>query len=72
VRAKSNFKNAFDRALTVTGAFAGILYWTSPAKVTFDLPADVAQDVAHEGDPEIRTLWKLGDALIEPASLGMS
>ena len=62
LRANSNFGNAFDTALTVAGALSGQIVYSSPATATIDLPKGVAEDVTESLEPEIDTVWKLGDS----------
>ena len=71
LRANSDFGDAFATALMVAGALTGRIVWTTPARVTIDLPSGVAQDTADRFDPEIKTFWKLGDPPLEPAELAV-
>jgi hypothetical protein len=64
LRANSNFRNAFKTTLDVAGVLTGHvghIVFLTPATVTIDLPADVAEDVPEGLPPEIKTLWELGD-----------
>ncbi len=61
LRANSNFGNAFHTALTVAGAATGMLVLSSPATAKIDLPSDVAEVLEDNLEPEIETLWQLGD-----------
>lgn len=61
VRGNSSFGNAFGTALTVAGAATGMLVISSPATATIDLPTDVAEELENNLEPEIETLWQLGD-----------
>jgi hypothetical protein len=65
LRANSNFGNAFHTALTVAGAATGMLVLSRPAKVTIDLPVGVAVEIPDGMEPEIKTLWHLGDAPLD-------
>ena len=41
--------------------FTGSIVWYRPARVDIQLPADVATDIPQGLNPEIETVWKLGD-----------
>jgi hypothetical protein len=61
LRANANFGNNFATALTIAGAAAGAIVWTTPAKTRVLLPRGVAQEIAEDVSTETRTLWRLGD-----------
>ncbi len=61
VRANANFDDAFDTILAHVGAMAGFIVWSKPATVTMQLPPNVADEIVNRPQPEIVTLWKLGD-----------
>jgi hypothetical protein len=63
LRANSRFGNAFGTTLMVAGAMTGQIVIASPATVTLDLPANVAEQVSDGQNPEVKTLWRLGDPL---------
>jgi hypothetical protein len=72
LRANSDFGNAFATALTAAGALTGSIVWSTPAKITIDLPGGVSDDVAEASEPETQTLWKLGDQPVAPAALAVA
>ena len=61
LRSNSNFRNAFGTALSLAGAAAGLIVFSSPAKVTLSLPSAVATTVPGASVPLVETLWRLGD-----------
>ncbi len=65
LRSNSTFGNAFGTALTLASAATGQIVLVRPATATVALPSDVAEDISCDLNPDVRTLWKLGDAPIE-------
>ncbi len=45
----------------------GQIVLSKPATSTMQLPANVAQDIPSPPEPEIVTLWKLGDPPLNPS-----
>jgi hypothetical protein len=68
LRANSNFGNTFGTVLAVAGAAGGMIVLNNPATVTFPMPVGVAEDIPFETEPEVKTLWKLGDPLLSSKS----
>ncbi len=62
LRANSRFGNAFVSTLTVAGALAGHVVYTSPSVVEVGLPNEAVEDTAELGiGVAVETLWRLGD-----------
>jgi hypothetical protein len=61
LRANSDFGNAFGTTLTVAGALTAQIMYRSHATTAIELPREVAPTIPAGREPEIRTLWKLGD-----------
>lgn len=69
LRANAQFQNRLATTLTIAGAFAGQIVLSSPVSVTLQLPVQVSVEIPEDVDPEIRILWKLGDAIDDDALL---
>ncbi|MCE9545866.1 MAG: hypothetical protein K8T25_10160 [Planctomycetia bacterium] len=63
IRSNSKFNEKFRTAIMAIGAAGGSLILIRPATVTVSMPIEVAEDIVTPIDPEITTLWKLGDAV---------
>jgi hypothetical protein len=63
LRTNSNFGNAFGTSLAVAGLLTGQLVLATPATITLELPAEVAEDVPADRPVEVQTFWRLGDPL---------
>lgn len=63
LRANTNFGNSFSTGLMVAGAMTGSIVLSSPAKVLFYLPIEVAEDLEDSLSTEVEILWQLGDPL---------
>ena len=61
LRHNADFGNKFGTALTIAGAMGGAIVFSKPAKATIKFPIGVAEDISEGLEPEILTLWKLGD-----------
>ncbi len=68
VRHNTNFGNTLGTVLVAAGALTGtIVLPGSPPKITVTLPADVAEVIPYDIEPETTTLWRLGDPPLEKA-----
>lgn len=65
LRSDSDFGNSVGTALLVAGAATGAIVLKKPATTTVELPFGVAEDLPENLEPEIRTLWRLGDPPLE-------
>jgi hypothetical protein len=61
LRANSDFRNVFGTTLTIAGSMTGQIVYHSPVTTVIELPSRVTDTVPAGRQPEIRTLWKLGD-----------
>jgi hypothetical protein len=61
IRTNAEFGNTFHNALTVAGAFGGMIVISKPASVTFDLPDRVVDYIPDRMQVEVETIWQLGD-----------
>lgn len=68
IRTNSNFGDTFSTALTIAAAATGSLYLSSPATAKVNLPTDVAEEIPADLEPEIKTLWQLGDRPLKKGS----
>ena len=50
------------------GAATSMIVLSSPATAKVALPADVAEEIPDDLEPEIKTLWQLGDPPLEKGS----
>jgi hypothetical protein len=67
LRTNSNFDNGFHTAIVLAGAATGQIVLARPAKVTMEMPPQVAEVFETAIEPEWRSLWKLGDPPLEMA-----
>lgn len=61
LRANADFGNRLATVLTIGAAMGGAFFLHRPAKITLQIPASVAEDLAGDCAPEVRILWTLGD-----------
>jgi hypothetical protein len=62
LRANSQFRDSFRTGVTLLGTLAGGVVLSSPAKITLDLPTDVAEETPADAEPQRQVLWKPGDS----------
>jgi hypothetical protein len=65
LRADSDFGNKFATAVAMAGVLTGHIMLTRPATAKFALPANVAEVIPPNMNPEMETLWRLGDPELE-------
>lgn len=61
-----------DQALTLLGAFGGVVAISRPASFSLRLPAGVAESVSDDSPIETAELWQLGDPGASLEELGVS
>ena len=65
IRSNTNFGTSFGTALTIAGAATGSIVLSKPATATVELPVGVTEEIPDNLEPEIKTLWKMGDPSLD-------